>query len=130
MVIDCGVYESQCFSSIAPVCTCSFSMSLLAKKIVWTFSGYEESVPSFLQLNVTYHNNKSCNGTMQLLHLSYTWFVSSITNNWQDWEVTGNNIFIKVLSDDTANKLQCDKGVIVQKEVMSVQYCTSFTCNA
>lgn len=65
--------------------------------------------------------NRSCNSTRQLLHLSYTWFVTSITNNWQDWEVTGNNLFIKVLSDDVMNSLNCDKGVLVKKEIMSVQ---------
>lgn len=112
-----------------PVCNCSLPISHVAKKIAWTFSGYEESVPSFLQLNVTYHNNRFCNGTMQLLHLSYTWFVTSISNNWQDWEVAGNNLFIKVLSDDTANALRCDKGVVVKKEVMSVQYYASLTRN-
>lgn len=108
-------------------CNCSFLLSHVAKKIAWTFSGYEESVPSFLQLNVTYYSNRYCNGTIQLLQLSYTWFVTSISNNWQDWEVAGNNLFIKVLSDDTANALKCDKGVIVKKEIMSVRYCASRT---
>ncbi|KAM7456855.1 hypothetical protein BLSTO_02384 [Blastocystis sp. subtype 1] len=106
----CGVYESQCLSGL-----------LISKDYAWTFSGYEESVPSFLQLNVTYYMNRYCNSTRQLLHLSYTWFVTSITNNWQDWEVTGNNLFIKVLSDDVMNSLNCDKGVLVKKEIMSVQ---------
>ena len=59
---------------------------ILAKKFVWTFSGYEESVP----------------------------------NNWEDWEVTGNNLFIKILSDDIANTLRCEKGVNVKNQVMSV----------
>lgn len=53
--------------------------------------------------------------------MSYTWYVISIENNWQDWTVNGNNLFIKVLSDDVANTLRCEKGVMVNHEVMSVQ---------
>ena len=94
--------------------------SRLARKFAWTFSGYEESVPSFLQFNATYYSNRYCNSTTALFHLSYTWYVKSITNNWEDWEVTGNNLFIKVLSDGVANTLRCEKGVNVKHEVMSV----------
>ena len=59
---------------------------------------------------------------MQYLHMSYTWYVISIDNNWQDWTVTGNNLFIKVLSNDVSNTLSCEKGVLVKNEIMSVRY--------
>lgn len=95
---------------------------IVAKQFAWTFSGYEESVPSFLQFNATYYTNRYCNSTNVLLQLSYTWYVKSITNNWEDWEVTGNNLFIKILSDDIANTLRCENGVNVKNEVMSVTY--------
>ena len=70
---------------------------------------------------MTYYSDRHCNGTFQYLHLCYTWYVKSITNDWQDWEVTGNNLFIKIMSDDVMNTLQCDDGILVKQEIMSVQ---------
>ena len=66
---------------------------------------------------------------MQYLHMSYTWYVISIDNNWQDWTVAGNNLFIKVLSNDIGNTLSCEKGVLVKNEIMSVRYEFRNECN-